>query len=294
VVDALHSAGVSSTDIFDVAGITPLEQNAWKTQAAVFVSLEAAPDFPKELLPHFRDEGHAASLSELRVRPARGASRCCVRRRAHTRTLAHAAALVHFLTHAPSLRAPHAQNTPVSWRPAAARLVAERSFGVDATRELARASIDYERRPDPSRSFEPTPGDALAYKVWRDAGEVPRRAGWREGVEACVARGLTFATSEGAKARLRSRLEEDARALIGGAGGAGAGSTRVSASVQVVRLETEEAAFRALPLVRAPFPTCIDSLRARTRAMRNSFCTFPPIPPSFERFFRALPRSWAC
>jgi hypothetical protein len=69
-------------------------------------------------------------------------------------------------------------------------------------------------------------------------------------VEACIARGLTYATSENGKAKLRSRLEEDARALVGGAGGAGAGASRVASSVQVVRLEDEEAAFRALPLVR--------------------------------------------
>ncbi len=168
----------------------------------------------------------------------------------------------------------------MSWRPAAARLVAERAFGVDATRELARAIVDYERRPDASRSFEATPGDALAYKIWRDAGEVPRRAGWREGVEACIARGLTYATSENGKAKLRSRLEEDARALVGGAGGAGAGASRVASSVQVVRLEDEEAAFRALPLV-----------RSATRFLR---CTFPAFSafllPSSEPFFSLFSR----
>ena len=131
----------------------------------------------------------------------------------------------------------------------AARLVAERAFNVDATRELARAILDYERRPDTSKSFEKTPGDALAYKVWRDAGEVPRRMGWKKAVEACVERGCGFATSEAAKAKLRSRLSEDERALPGASGGA-AGAARVVATVQTVRLESEEAAFRALPLVR--------------------------------------------
>ncbi len=137
----------------------------------------------------------------------------------------------------------------MAWRPAAARLVAELALDVDGTRELARAIVDYERRPDETRSFQATPGDALAYKIWRDAGEVPRRLGWREAVEKCVARGLALATSESGKARLRSRLEEDTRSLVGGAGGAAAGATRVAASAQVVRLEDEEAAFRALPLL---------------------------------------------
>jgi len=147
----------------------------------------------------------------------------------------------------PRVRA--AQNTPEEWRVGAARLVAERAFNVDATRELARAILDYERRPDTSKSFEKTPGDALAYKVWRDAGEVPRRMGWKKAVEACVERGCGFATSEAAKAKLRSRLSEDERALPGASGGA-AGAARVVATVQTVRLESEEAAFRALPLVR--------------------------------------------
>ena len=99
MVDALHSSGVASTDIFDVAGVTPLEQNGWKVQAAVYVSLEASDSFPKAraaaagsvaccararvltqlpplaqaLLPHFHDETNAASLAELRARAPRTA-----------------------------------------------------------------------------------------------------------------------------------------------------------------------------------------------------------------------------
>ncbi len=47
MLDSLHAVGVSSTDIYEQAGITPLDQNSWKVQAAVYVSLEATPDFPK-------------------------------------------------------------------------------------------------------------------------------------------------------------------------------------------------------------------------------------------------------
>ena len=56
--------------MFEATGLTPLEQNAWKVQAAVYVSLEASPDFPRPLLAHFHDEQNAAALAELRVRAA--------------------------------------------------------------------------------------------------------------------------------------------------------------------------------------------------------------------------------
>ncbi len=157
---------------------------------------------------------------------------------------------------------------------AAARYVAERKFDVNATRELARAILDFERRPDTTKTFEATPGDALAFKVWRDAGEVPRRMGWQKAVAACVERGCGFASSEGAKARLRSRLDEDARALPGMTG-AESGAGRVAATVQTVRLETEESAFRALPLVRFHLLfTFSPYLRTKPRADECIFCSW--------------------
>jgi hypothetical protein len=70
-LDALHASGTPNTEVFEVTGLTPLEQNAWKVQAAVYVSLEAAEDFPRPLLTHYYDENNAASLAELRVRPSR-------------------------------------------------------------------------------------------------------------------------------------------------------------------------------------------------------------------------------
>jgi len=235
-LDALHAMGTPSTEVFEVTGLTPLEQNAWKVQAAVYVSLEGEAEFPKELLQHFHDEDAAAALAELR-------------------------------------------QTPEEWRVSAARFVAERKFGVSATRELARAILDWERRPDGTKTFEMTPGDALAYKAWRDAGEVPRRMGWREAVEACVERGCGLASSEAAKARLRSRLAEDERALPGSDGGAAAGAGRVAATVQTVRLETEESAFRAVPLV---------SLVSKTSVVVCFGSSLTFAPHSF-----AL-RSWVC
>ena len=70
-LDALHATGTPNTEVFEMTGLTPLEQNAWKVQAAVYVSLEASEEFPKELLAHYHDEHNAASLAELRVRPSR-------------------------------------------------------------------------------------------------------------------------------------------------------------------------------------------------------------------------------
>ena len=68
-LDALAAMGVPSAEVFDLTGLTPLEQNAWRVQAAVFTSLEAAASgFPAEQLPYFHDEANAASLGELRAR----------------------------------------------------------------------------------------------------------------------------------------------------------------------------------------------------------------------------------
>ncbi len=187
-----------------MTGITQLTQNTWKVQAAVYYSLEALPDFPKELLSFFNNEENALTLTELK-------------------------------------------QVPATWRPDAARLVAERKMDADGARELARSIIDVERRREPGFSFDRTPGDALAAKIWRDAGEVPRRGAWKEAVAAIVERGLSVATSDRAKAKLRSRLEETTTAMMGPAGKGG--EAAVQATLQVVRLEDEEAAFRPLPLL---------------------------------------------
>ena len=67
-LDALHAGGTPNTEVFEITGLTPVEQNAWKVQAAVYVSLEASPDFPRPLLAHFHDEQNATALAELRAR----------------------------------------------------------------------------------------------------------------------------------------------------------------------------------------------------------------------------------
>lgn len=208
-----------------------MDQNAWKVQAAVYYSLEASSEFPKERLKYFHSEANAACLSELR-------------------------------------------SVAASWRPAAARFVAERELDAGGARELSRAIVDVERRREPGASWDATPGDALAAKIWRDAGEVPRRGAWREEVAKVVERGLSVATSDKARAALRARLQEaDPSALQ-----ASKGVSKDVAQVQTVRLESEEAAFRPVPLLPSLDEATQQSLAMAPAAVTEGvFNSFRPI-----------------
>lgn len=210
------------------SGVTPVEQNALKEQAAVLYSLEGCPECPEAALAHFRASASAAAaLAELRY------------------------------------------TAPPAWRASCAAFVAANGLDAGGARELARAVGDLQRnRKGTASHFEPTPGDALAAKLWHDAGEVPRGglggAGRAAAVAAIVARGLAAATSDPARARLRARLAEASPAPSGGAGAAGGGGGGGGADgdgvarVQVIRLESEEAAFRPVAL----FPSLADATPA--------------------------------
>jgi len=179
------------------------------------------------------------------------------------------------------------RSVSAEWRPAAARFVAERQLDVGGARELTRAIIDVERRREPGFSFDHTPGDALAAKVWRDAGEVPRRGGWQKAVAKHVERGLGVATSERAKAKLRALLEETGAAAAGGVGGAPV----EGAQLQVVRLESEEAAFRPLPLLGFLDDVTPQAVKLAPRASPEGvFNAFKP--PAGSSTWVALP-AWA-
>jgi len=149
--------------------------------------------------------------------------------------------------------------------------VAERALDVLGARELARSIVDVERKREPGASFEETPGDALAAKIWRDAGEVPRRGGWRDAVRSIVERGLSVATGERAKAKLRERLET----AVGEGPAADAPPAR--AQVQIVRLESEEAAYRPVPLLGPLEDLSAEKLAAAPRCVTEGvFNAFRP------------------
>jgi len=141
------------------------------------------------------------------------------------------------------------RSVPATWRSATAMFVAQRGLDLEATRELGRAVVDADRGRPPADAWDRTPGDALAAKIWRDAGEVQRRGDWQTRITEIVERGLNVATSETAKARLRERLTETT-ASSAAPGVAAVGSAGASAAVvQVFRLESEESAFRPVCLL---------------------------------------------
>ena len=168
------------------------------------------------------------------------------------------------------------RTVPASWRSAAAVFVAQRGLGVDGARELARAIVDVDRGRPPGDGFDPTPGDALAAKIWRDAGEVRRRGEWEKEVAAVVERGLGVATSEKAKAKLRERLAEFSQSAPSDVARGGS-TSGPEAVVQVVRLETVESAFRPVALLGTLDDITPAAVRAAPAvALEGVFNTFKP------------------
>jgi len=64
---------------------------------------------------------------------------------------------------------------PSEQRSSAAGFVAKNSFNVMQARELSRAIKDWRFRLDGRTGFSNTPGDALAFKFWRDANELKKK-----------------------------------------------------------------------------------------------------------------------
>jgi len=132
--------------------------------------------------------------------------------------------------------------------------------GLDAVEagSLARAMKEWERRPAERDGFSPSPGDALAFKAFRDALECRDE----DAKEAALARGRAIpGVTAGAVARLDAlaatpitRLGDEAAGVLGGGGSTGPPSSSALATapgvlprLTLARLAPHEQLFRVVP-----------------------------------------------
>ena len=213
----LQQRGYQPNDLFDATGIEPKEQAQWMTWLACYASLKESPKFADEKLEYFSDE----------------------------------------YVGAPNLS--QIMYLPSAVRVSAAEFIVDNEFEETQSRELVKA---YEiRKANAStvvaRSFNETPGDILAFKLYRDIQELQRYQGEEE-AKRLFDKGSKYAVTETAKERLKSAFDLYVSQINGpasvglSAGVAGASSAseeEFEAAVQVVRLEEAEMAYRAIPVL---------------------------------------------
>jgi len=206
----LQQRGYQPNDLFDATGIEPKEQALWVTWLACYASLKESPNFPEEKLDYFNNEYAGA----------------------------------------PNLS--HIMYLPSSVRVEATLFIIDKEFEESQTRELVKA---YEiKKANAStiaaRDFNETPGDILAFKLYRDIQELQRYQGEAEAFR-LYNKGVKFAQTPSAKLRLKSAFELYVSQINGTAlvGDAVDGEEQIEAAVQVVRLEEAEMAYRAIPVL---------------------------------------------
>ena len=212
----LQQRGYQPNDLFDATGIEPKEQAQWMTWLACYASLKESPKFAENKLEYFNDE----------------------------------------YVGAPNLS--QIMYLPSAVRVAAAEFIVDNEFEEVQSRELVKA---YEiRKANAStvvaRSFNETPGDILAFKLYRDIQELQRYQGEEE-ARRIFDKGSKYAETETAKERLKSAFELYVSQINGpagavaaaAAGGASATEEEIEAAVQVVRLEEAEMSYRAIPVL---------------------------------------------
>lgn len=99
---------------------------------------------------------------------------------------------------------------PSDQRSSAAAFVATHSFQVMQARELSRAIKDWRFRLEGRTGFSNTPGDALAFKYWRDANELKKKGEILAKIENALKVAETEPAIRKLKAFANSLLEEDA------------------------------------------------------------------------------------
>jgi hypothetical protein len=208
----LQARGYQPNDIFDACGVEPKEQALWVTWLQCYGSLKEGVDFDDEKLEYFDDEYRGA----------------------------------------PNLS--QIMYLPAKVRAEAATFIVDNEFEDGQSRELVKA---YEIKRSnvntiAARDFNDTPGDILAYKLYRDILELQRYQGEEEATK-IYNRGVKYAVTDTARARLDSAVKMFTMAMETGSSTAAAveasGDENVAAEVQVVRLEEAEFQFKPIPVV---------------------------------------------
>jgi len=209
--ERLKRSGMTPDDIFDEVGIEPKEQSLWVTWSLSRGSLAADPRFPDEKLAYFDNE----------------------------------------YTGAPNLS--HIQYLTAEKRSEAAEFVVDNEFDPDQTKELVKAYEIRTQMDSQAKGFGTSPGECLAFKMWRDVQEVQRYQGI-DVVNELVAKGKRFAENASTMERLDAIQAKWAMDLSEGGVMAEGGSlakanAEARANISVVRLDSEELSFRAVPML---------------------------------------------
>ena len=146
---------------------------------------------------------------------------------------------------------------PSGKRDAAAEFIARREFTEEQSRELVRAYEIRDGMAAIAKDFGKSPGECLAFKIWRDIQELQRYEGVDK-AESMRDRGLQYAETDKSKGRLESatemfRMEATGEVSNLAAAKAANAESRLMAvqPVSSVRLDFEEVEFRPVAVVGA-------------------------------------------
>lgn len=165
---------------------------------------------------------------------------------------------------------PHLRTLDKHRRIAAAEHLADTGGSEDAAIEIVKSYKQFDLFPSDATGFADSPGDAVAFKLFRLAREEKRKV---DEANKHLDRALKVVDSFSAKERLLGLREEIQQAAAGG--DTGAPSAARDADVEIVRLGADEVGFRPMPVlgtVDSLRPSDIASVGRTTRAGAfNSF-----------------------
>lgn len=165
----------------------------------------------------------------------------------------------------------HLRNLDASRRRATAEKLAEQRWDEGIADEVVRAYKLFDLFPNEAEGFAELPGDVLAFKCLRQANQARRE---QDSFSRQVERALSFVQSESAAERLHALQEAGSDPL---SPEAQRQSSRQGPSVEVVRLEGEETAVRAMPLLGEVFHVDPSHVAAVPKAGHSGpFSSFRP------------------
>ena len=173
----------------------------------------------------------------------------------------------------------HIQYLSSDLRASFAEFVVDNEFNPDQTKELVKSVEIRNAHDSQAKGFGRGPGECLAFKMWRDIQEVQRYQGI-ETVMELVDKGKRYAENESTMERLdalASMWQMDV------AEGSEQELEQAKSSIQVVRLDKDELAFRPIPM-----------LGALERLTANAVIAVQPIAPRgvFSAFVPEGAKEW--
>ena len=187
----------------------------------------------------------------------------------------------------------HIQYLVAETRAAFAEFVVDNEFDPEQTKELVKSVEIRSAHSSQARGFGVSPGECLAFKMWRDVQEVQRYQGM-EAVMELVNKGKKYAENEESIERLDAmaemwRIDMEDEALAEG-GTMAKANAEARANISTVRLDKDELAFRPVPMLGPLEKLTADAVIAVQPIAPNG--VFNTFAPAGAKNWVALP-SWA-